>query len=60
MALLLAATPLAPLVLLAALAVPGLRARALGLRWAAPHRLRSPARCSRRDRSPSSCIPACG
>lgn len=36
MALLLAATPLAPLVLLAALAVPGLRARALGLLWAAP------------------------
>ena len=35
-ALLLAATPLAPLLLLAALAVPGLRARALGLLWAAP------------------------
>ena len=35
-ALLLASTPLAPLLLLAALAVPGLRARALGLLWAAP------------------------
>lgn len=35
-ALLLAATPLAPLALLAALAVPGLRARALGLLWVTP------------------------
>jgi formate hydrogenlyase subunit 3/multisubunit Na+/H+ antiporter MnhD subunit len=35
-ALLLAATPLAPLLLLAALAVPGLRGRALALLWLAP------------------------